>query len=78
MILLGVRIVKTSRINEFTGKALFYEFACFKCVNGIATSHLCDVLRPKASIRTRESRSTCTADNLLYVPYVNYNILNIL
>ncbi len=47
----------------------FMNLLVFKCVNGIAPAYLCDVLTPAASIRTRESRST--AENLLYVPYVN-------
>ena len=50
----------------------FMNLLVFKCVNGIAPAYLCDVLTPAASIRTRESRST--AENLLYVPYVNCDL----
>ncbi len=53
---------------------VIFPFTCFKCVDGIAASYLCDALAPAVSINTRINRST--ADNLLSVSYVNCDILS--
>ncbi len=42
-------------------------------LNGIAPSHLiCNVLTPASSVQIRESRRS--DENLLYLPFVNYDL----
>ena len=45
----------------------------FKCLNGTVPFYLCDALTPAAIIYTRVNRSTF--GNLLYIPYVNCDLL---